>query len=113
MTQTRTTEICVGRYTWIKGMLDKGIPLNCTEIAERLGVSTKTAQRYIVRLKADGYQIKYDCYLRGYVIAGSPFRNTNVAVILREAYLWAICHGIEATWVSRAKSLISSTTKEE
>ena len=104
MAETRTMQICLGRYSWIRGMLEKGIPLNCTEIAERLGITPKSAQRYVNRLRADGYEIEYTPKLRGYRMTRPLERSALVT--LAEAYAWARDHNITAPWVTRAGHIL-------
>jgi hypothetical protein len=50
----------IARYNWLRRTLLSGIRINCTEIAGQMGCTPKTAQRYINRLRRDGYDIIFD-----------------------------------------------------
>lgn len=109
-----TIAACVGRYDWIRETLLAGAPLNCTEIAERLGVVVKTAQRYINRLRAQGYAVEYVEALKGYRIVPPPPRpaGSRADLALREAYYWAVKRHIRAPWVQRAARILKNQTKK-
>jgi len=97
----------IERYNWVRGTLQAGAPPNCTEIAERLGCSIKTAQRYITRLRHDGYTLRYDPKLRGYVI-GEPSRQAELRAlyrVLRRACVWARRHYPDAPWLTEAENI--------
>lgn len=84
----------INRYNWLRTTLLSGVNLNCT---------TKTAQRYINRLRADGYTITYDIPLNGYVISG---QNQETVKVLKQAYRWAIKNGHTAPWVAKAEKIL-------
>jgi len=97
----------IERYNWIRSTLQSGAPLNCTEIAERLGCSIKTAQRYITRLRHDGYTLRYDSGLRGYVIDEPSYHEDLQAMyrLLRSAYVWTKKHCPDAPWLPEAENI--------
>lgn len=57
----------IRNYIWIRDILLSGAALNCNEIADRLGISAKTAARYIQELRRE-FVIEYIAKKRGYEI---------------------------------------------
>ncbi|MBN1663485.1 MAG: HTH domain-containing protein [Deltaproteobacteria bacterium] len=100
------------RYNWILRMLKSGIPLNCTEIAERTGCTVKTAQRYVNQLRRDGYRLEYIPKLRGYIIA-EPLPEIddrkNIIKVLRAAYTWARLYHSQKrpAWMEDAEKILN------
>lgn len=106
-----TIKQCIARYNWIKRKLESGISLNCNEIAEELGCTAKTSQRYVNRLRADGIRLEYVPKLRGYIVAAPlPARDDrkNIISVLRTAYTWARIRHINAPWMPAAEKIIKN-----
>ncbi|MEN6422618.1 MAG: hypothetical protein ABFD76_11810 [Smithella sp.] len=105
----------MNRYDWVRRMLLSGVNLNCTDISGRCGCTTKTAQRYINRLRADGYHIEYDNAVQGFVVVGKPpkisERKTDQGELYRclaRALAWAKKEHPESTasWIATAKKIL-------
>jgi biotin operon repressor len=107
-----TLQGSIVRYNWIRRMLLSGVNLNCTEIADRLECTPKTAQRYINRLRADGYQVDYNKELNGFTIQGAkekPPQPDPLYRTLRRAYSWALKNHKDAPWLPSAAKLLKKT----
>jgi len=107
--------ILVNRYDWIRRALGRGIHLNCREIGERLGICRKSAQRYISRLRQDGYRIEYDAALNGYRLAPPARKQPDCAPalrVLRRAAVWArrrensSANGLPIPWLAEAENIL-------
>jgi biotin operon repressor len=59
------------RYHYIIDRLSKA-PLNCPELAEEMGCTSRTVSRYIRIMKREGYQVEYVAKVRGYQIRKRP-----------------------------------------
>ena len=98
------------KYEWVKNTLLSGLHLNCNEIAEKLDCNPKTAQRYINRLRADGYKIDFDISLNGFVIVApkkpEKMQQSDLYVVLRRAYTWANQYHPHAPWLPDAKTTL-------
>jgi predicted DNA-binding transcriptional regulator YafY len=104
-----TLQGSIARYNWIRRTLLSGVNLNCVEIAERLECTTKTAQRYINRLRADGYSVIYDHKLNGYIIQEPRKKKIEIDEIyrvLRRAYSWANKNHKDAPWLPAAERIL-------
>ena len=102
---------CIDRYNWIRRTLADGIPLICSEIAERIHCTPKTAQRYINRMRKDGYEVWYNARLRGFVIEDqrepSLPDTKDLLLALRHAYAWARLNSPSAPWINDAEKALS------
>lgn len=105
----------MARYDWVRRMLLTGVSLNCTDIAERCGCTTKTAQRYINRLRADGYRIEYDNSIQGFVVIGRPPKFAEKKInqgelyrVLARALAWAKKEhpDTQASWIRAAQKIL-------
>lgn len=104
----------ISRYDWVRRMLLNGVYLNCTDIAERCDCTTKTAMRYINRLRGDGYHIEYDNAVQGFIVIGRPqkfFKKVNQGELYRtlaRALAWAKKEhpNEKASWIKTAERII-------
>ena len=102
----------IARYNWLRRTLLSGIRINCTEIAGQMGCTPKTAQRYINRLRRDGYDIIFDASAKAFLIVpGSKTPEPSIGqsdlyIILRQAYAWAIKNHKDAPWLPAAAKIL-------
>lgn len=111
----------ISRYDWVRRMLLSGVHLNCTDIAERCGCTPKTAQRYINRLRAEGYRIEYDNAVQGFIVIGRPPKISEKKIdqgelyrVLARALAWVKKEHPEtqASWIKTAKRIIKQEKSE-
>jgi len=105
----------IARYNWIRRKLLSGVYLNCTEIADHLGCTSKTAQRYINRLRDDGYRLEYDNSVQGFILVGKPQKMMEKKIdegvvyrTLARALAWVKKEHPEAkaSWIKVAKNVL-------
>lgn len=102
----------IARYNWLRRTLLSGIRINCTEIAEHMGCTPKTAQRYINRLRRDGYDIIFDASANAFLIVpGSKtpepvIRQSDLYIVLRQAYAWARKNHKDAPWLPAVAKIL-------
>lgn len=109
------------RYNWLRRTLLAGIAVNCTDIADHFGCSAKTAQRYINRLRADGYRIDFDPQANGFFMVGKSPRLGEKKIDQGAAYRtlvralnWVTRYysGEKPAWTKTAKRILKGGKHE-